>query len=161
MMDSPIKLRVKRDEFETIVIWNTNVLTPEQQMQPNIAVQLMGSSGWFTPQLTTPDLRTKMSTAIDGPTDARSIKHEGQLDGNATFRLRLSFGPKLDYETFLDVKPKGEHTGHVKVVRVKKSSGKAIYAQPSFLVGLDDDAKASIAQIVGNVVRQELKQQRR
>lgn len=150
MIESPIKLRVKRDEIETIVIWNTNLLTPEQRMQPNIDVQIMGSLGWFTPQLTTPDLRNKMSTAIDGPTDARAIKHEGSLNEGATFRIRLSFGSKLDYETFLDVKPRGEHTGHVKVVRVKKSSGNPIYAYSSFLVGIDDDAKAAIAQIMRN-----------
>lgn len=157
MVHIPIKLRVfTRDEAATIIVWNTNNLTADQRRQPNINVQIEGSSSWFSPSVTTPDIRT-MPQAIDGPTDVRAIQHMGALNENVGFNLRISFGANVDFETEMSVKPKGQHSGHVRVQRVKKESGKAVYANPAWVVGLDDETWSKLAFIIRNEVQKALR----
>lgn len=169
MSDSQIKLRVyKRDPAdplkntpgETVILWNTNVLPPEIKDKPNLQVQFAGSSGWFAPSLAIPDLRSIKKEALDGPTDGRSILHTGKLNEHSAFTLRISFGPKQEFSTDLEVVPRGAHMGHVRTVRHKKDqrhslleTGKTVYLNPTLLVAMDTSIEERLAQIMTSAIQ--------
>ncbi len=164
MPESPIKLRVykieKADEKEglrgeTIILWNTDVLSPELKQQPDIQIKFAGSSGWFSPPLAVPDLKAIKQSAIDGPTDGRSILHQGNLNENSSFTLHISFGPNQSFSTELDVLPRGAHVGHVRAMRHRPGQrhtimdmGKPVYLYPTLVVAFDDAAIERMTQIV-------------
>lgn len=169
MSESLIKLRVykieKVDEKEgqrgeTIILWNTDVLSPELKQQPNIQIKFVGSSGWFSPPLAVPDLKAIKQSAIDGPTDGRSILHQGNLNENSSFTFHISFGPNQSFSTDLDVLPRGAHVGHVRAMRLRKGQrhnildmGKPVYAYPAIVVAYDDAAINQITQAMIAVVQ--------
>lgn len=172
MSESPIKLRVyKREETdaskgqrgETIILWNTDVLSPELKQQPDIQIKFAGSSGWFSPPLAVPDLKAIKQSAIDGPTDGRSILHQGNLNENSSFTLRISFGPSQSFLTELEVLPRGAHVGHVRALRHRPGQrhsimdmGKPVYLYPALIVAFDDAAIERMTQIVVAAVQRSM-----
>ena len=152
-MQNKINIRVyKRNEVGTILIWNTDPLSADVRQQPNFEVQIEDGS-WIVPKVQIPDVQ-RMGRVIDSKTDTTMIQHTAELNEKTKFVFRLSFGPRHEFSTLLEVQPRNEYQGHYKIVRVPKPNYRVVYAAPAFVVGLDDDTKQTIGEIVKDAVKE-------
>jgi hypothetical protein len=153
-MQTKINIRVyKRNEIGTIFIWNTDPLSPELRKQPNYEVQYDSGIGnpWLKPEIQMPDVQ-RMGRVIDGQTDTIMVMHTSSFTEKTRFLFRLSFGPKEEFSTVLDVQPRNEYQGHFKVERAVLPDGHVKYVVPATVVKLDDNVRQEIKNIVKEAI---------
>jgi len=156
-MYNKINIRVyKRGYKSTILIWNTEPLTPVERQNASVWVKV-GEGDWFVPQTMMPDTQ-RMGPLMDGNTDTIAIMHDDKtLTAETEFMVRILFsdalveGPKK--EATLRVEPSNQHKMYTKPERIVLETGKTIYAEHAHVISMDQKVIDKIARAVRDVLK--------
>lgn len=157
-MYSKVNIRVYKRGFKsTILIWNTEPLTPVERQNAKVWVRIEDED-WWVPQTSMPDLQ-RMGRVKDENTDTIAIMHDEQLNADTEFMVRLSFADSMlgndrgVKEAFLKVEPSNQHKMFTKPERVVLETGKTVYAENAHVVSMDQKVIEKIAQAVRDVIK--------
>jgi len=127
--DNRINIRVyKRLTAGTILIWNVNLLSPEQRQNIQVRIKKLTDSQWLAPQVCpSTDLGITMA---DGFTDAVVILHDEDLTEDTPFIAKILFGTNDIREAAVKIAGRNSHMPFIKPIR----SDNGTYALPVHLV---------------------------
>jgi len=140
----------KRSRIGTTLVWNSDVLTPEQKSCVKIEVRKPGEPEWSMVETKAPppfDL-----SQFNEPTDTTMIVHGNGLDERAQFFVKISFGNDDVKSLTLEIMPLDSgHDSFVKPKRVDLGNGQVVYSQPVFIAGISQDVVRQIASEVNKL----------
>ena len=155
MYNKKVNIRVYKRGFKsTILIWNTEPLTPVERQNAKIWVKT-GEEDWWVPQTDMPDVQ-RMGRVKDENTDTIAIMHDEKLNSENEFMVKISFvdaalgGAK---EAFLKVEPSNQHKMFTKPERVVLETGKTVYAENAHVISMDPKVIDKIAQRVRDMLK--------
>ena len=155
-MYNKVNIRVYKRGFKsTILVWNTDPLTPVERQSVRIWVRTADDTEWWIPDTTMPDVQ-RMGRVKDEKTDTVAIMHDDMISADTEFEVRLTFVDAMlggGKEAYLRVEPSNQHKVFTKPERIVTPTGKTVYAENANVVSMDQSVIDKIAQTVKDMLK--------
>jgi hypothetical protein len=130
MSGGQVRIKVySRVKEGTILYWNTDCLSEEQQANYRTYLRLPGDDNWIAASIGTADL-TKMKPMDYSVIGVTMIMHDKDLTEFVPFEVKMTFGTTEMREASLMVEAKNLHQPYVKPVKVGEQ-----WALPVVVIG--------------------------
>jgi hypothetical protein len=144
-----------RSRVGTTLLWNTDVLDPDQRKNWILEARLNEGEQWFCPKICTPIIKDALQSVMDDNTAAIMIPHQvtGRINELTPFEVRITFGtPPNIKDSYLKIESQNSYVPYVKPQRFEVHN-RTIYAEPVYLMGLAPDVLDQIVTAVSNKLK--------